>query len=188
MRRRINNSDVIDGEDKPFIMNMNKSGIPTAEDVIALSPAFHGSCYKKNNSFLAWIFPCIYPEWKERYLILIGAYIYRFSSEIGDLKGVPIPVESTTVTLSEQNDTFALETLRKKYVIRVTSTEDRTKWVDAIKTRKHMAIKERLGHAPLDPEIKKMNSLGDKLFNKRILSERKDAERENDAVQNPMMG
>lgn len=158
-------------DDIPLVLNLtnhtsNKN--VTCAELLELNPAIHGAASKKNNSYLAYFFPWFFELWKERYFVLLGNYLFRFSSIHGEsVKGVPIPLDCVTV---KKLDDCCLEvsTLRKVYQIRMSSDDEAHQWVAAIKKRKLEAIRENMGHVSLSTEIKRTNKIGAYLFNKRL--------------------
>jgi hypothetical protein len=118
------------------------------------------------------LLPCIYPKWRPRYLVLIGNYLFRFESEHDEKpKGVPIPIDSVSVKVMEDGH-FELSTLRKYYYLRADSVQEAEQWANAIKTRKFLAIKENMGHSPLQPEIKAINDVGNRLFDGKLKADK----------------
>lgn len=174
LRRRSNGSvdDRVDAEDsQPFIISMSNSKLSCA-DLLQIGPDKCGYVHKKSNSWTSYLLPCIYSRWRSRYLILIGNYVFRFESEHGERpKGIPIPVDSITVKVFEDG-TFVLETIRKSYFFRADSVAIARSWAEAIKARKFMAIKENMGHAPVNSDVKKINSAGFKLFEEKLKADR----------------
>lgn len=163
-----------DRDERPLIINMGKrssDGLSCAE-LRELNPSKEGHGYKKDNSLWAYFFPWFFDAYKPRYFVLIGNYLYRFSSEHSEsVKGVPIPVDGVAVrTIGDCS--FEVSTIRKLYIIKVASDEDAMQWVDAIKQRKLATIKENLGHAYVDPSIKRMNNISSKMFDKRLQTDR----------------
>ena len=114
-----------------------------------------------------------YHRWKPRLFIVVGGYLYRFSDEYSDSpKGVPIPLESCAFRVLEGNETtgymFLVSTLRKEYVLRADTSEERREWITALRDAKQLAIKVRLGHATMNPQHHAANKAGDALFKKRL--------------------
>lgn len=97
-------------------------------------------------------------QWRERYFILSGSYLFRFESEHGDApKGVPIPVEACTFNAEDVDEggdrqhLIHISSLRKNYVLKADTREVRDEWVAVLKQSKLRATKERLGH--LKPNV-----------------------------------
>eukprot|EP00981_Chlorochromonas_danica_P003711 scaffold684_cov167-Ochromonas_danica.AAC.10 len=116
------------------------------------------------------------------------------------VKGSPIPVDSCCATSSSsktsQSSTnsvdveaegapyFVVTTIRKRYVFIVETAEEAQEWVEAIKLRKFLSVKENMGHAPLTEEVRRMNQRASRLVDKKLISERKEAE---EATGNPVL-
>lgn len=150
--------------------------------MLQTAPERSGYVEKKSNSWTSFLLPCFYPRWRRRFLVVVGSFVFRFESEHGERpKGVPIPVESITVTVLEDG-LFVLSTLRKQYHFRVDSKAEAERWANAIRARKFLAIKENMGHAPVRPEVKNFNSLGVKLFDEKLKADKA----EYDMSYNPM--
>eukprot|EP01038_Epipyxis_sp_PR26KG_P005316 gene5316-7380_t len=148
----------------------------SAEELLSLTPNKCGYCMKFNNSFLAWLFPWIFPQWKSRYFILIGNYLFRFNSVDGDKpKGVPIPVDSLRVQIkNDDNHCIEISTLRKNYILKFESNNEAVDWMNTISRRKAESIKELMGHKEIPNEIKIINEKGFKMFSKRLALDRQD--------------
>lgn len=159
----------------PYITSPN--AIPAAE-LLVLSPAKHGYIYKKSNSFLAYLFPCLFAKYQKRYLILVGAFIYRFKSLDSDsLKGIPIPLEAIiAVNKHEADISFEICTIRKRYIFRVDNIQDLNDWMQAIRERKQLSIRECMGHVSVDANILKANKKAERIFDKKLKDERRDGE------------
>jgi hypothetical protein len=158
----------------------------SCQEMLQIPNINHGICLKKNNSFSSSVLPCIYPKWKQRYLVLAGNYLYRFENEHGtEIKGIPIPIDTAMFTIDESRCLIELKTIRKNYIFYFNSPKGTKVWYDALQKRKHLSIKENLGHAPLLPIIKKYNELSDSLFNQKVENERKFAALESTA--NPLI-
>ena len=179
MRRRNENNDSDHDALEPFVLKMSnqKSNLPSAEDLLSTDPKpFSGYCLKKNNSILAYLFPCWFPVWKKRYFILVGNYLFRYSDEFGDIpKGVPIPLDSCQVAVVETNE-FEVSTIRKVYRIRTNSDEECNNWIKAIRLRKSQSIRENMGHAPISKKVGMANKVGDRLFKDRLKQDYRDTE------------
>lgn len=158
-------------EDVPLVLNMDKHNSNknvTCQELLDLSPVKNGWGSKKNNSIWAYLFPCLVEQWRERYFVLIGSYLFRFASEQGDkVKGVPIPLDCVTVKMLGDSS-FEVATLRKTYSIRVRNDREANEWVNAIKKRKLEAIRENMGHAPVESGVKRINKIGKYLFDRRL--------------------
>jgi hypothetical protein len=162
----------------PLLMgSRDKSAPPTAFDLLNQNPAKSGFALKKSNSCLTSICPCWFPEYKRRFFILIGNFLYRYGSESGERpKGVPIPLDAVTISTLDST-TFKLKMIRKDYIIRCDTPTECSEWVKAITSRKYLAIREELGHSPIDPAIKELNSNASKMFLDRLEREQEETKR-----------
>ena len=143
----------------------------TTDNLIRQNPSKVGYLLKKNTSILARVLPCLFSQWKSRYFVLIGNFLFRFSSEESDRpKGAPIPLDSIRVNIVD-NFYIELTMIRKVYVIRASTAKEATEWVKAIHERKYTAVKETMGHVALDPKIGEINKQAYKIFQKKLLSE-----------------
>jgi hypothetical protein len=126
--------------------------------------------------------PCLCgPVWKTRYFILKGSYLFRFASNTASKpKGAPIPITSITTSKVEGEDRcFLIQTIRKEIFVQAENVAERDAWIAAIQRRKHMAIKESMGHAKISNDDAKANKAGDFLFNRKLKYDK----RESDGVQ-----
>jgi hypothetical protein len=187
MRRKVlsdrlnSDSDAKIAEPSDSLLNMssyasfNASKI-SAEETLLNKPSKHGYVQKKSNSFLVYCLPCFYSQYQPRYLVLVGAYLYRFKNPTADsTKGIPIPIEDVSIAMLD-SDSFEVKTIRKSYVFIVGNETERNEWMEAIKQRKHLAIKERMGHAPLDQTTLKLNRKSEKIFYKKLEFERQEGQ------------
>eukprot|EP01031_Cornospumella_fuschlensis_P037373 gene37373-45382_t len=186
MRRRSDKATA-DGdlsEDAPFLANMSLSSGIGFDEVMALEPDKVGYGLKRSNSWASFCVPCLFPRWKRRCFVLVGSFLMRFDPENGDkLKGVPIPIDVATLSLAEDGE-FVVGLIRKKYHIKVESVAEAQAWIQALKERKHLAIKENMGHAPLTSGVKNLNSKAMRAFNRKLKMEEREL---SDQVSNPMM-
>ncbi len=188
VRRRLPDSvdDDDRAEDAPLVLNMARhTSIKNVScpELLELNPAKSGWASKKNNSMLAWLFPCLYEQWRERYFVLIGGFLFRFASDQGEaVKGVPIPLDCITTKMLGDG-CIELSTLRKRYCVRVGSEKEATEWINAIQKRKMEAIRENMGHIHLEPEVKRINKIGSYLFDRRLEIDRLVAR---SSTQNPL--
>jgi hypothetical protein len=145
---------------------------PNAHQVLG-SATKSGYLDKKNNSWLAYIFPWFFKRYKKRYFILAGGYLYRFTSESGDKpKGIPIPLSSCEVRrLEEAAVLFEVRTLRKRYTLRASSPAEVNDWVNSINVRKFDSIREEMGHTQVTDGAKMLNSAAQKLYLDKINAE-----------------
>ena len=73
--------------------------------------------------------------------------------------------------VQEEGFILELKTIRKTYIFRGIDKADCLAWISAIEERKHMSIKEKMGHAPLQEEVAKANKAAEKLFNEKLRRE-----------------
>ena len=157
-------------------------------DLIAVKECRHGICYKKNNSLLSYLFPCIFEKWKQRYLVLVGNYIYRFENKMSTkTKGVPIPLDSARIARDAISDSHVIivKTIRKSYLFRFDTEEQAESWFTAMKERKLKSIQERMGHSPISKEVDMYNKKAEALFARVLKLEIKTSEEED--RRNPMI-
>jgi hypothetical protein len=123
--------------------------------------------------------PCLCgPVWKTRYFILKGAYLFRYKSNTASKpKGVPIPIMSITAVKAEGEDRcFIIQTVRKEMYVQAENIAERDAWISAIQQRKHLAIKESMGHAQIKVDDAKSNKAGDFLFNRKLKFDKRESE------------
>ena len=165
-----------------FTMNMNKytgNGLPSAQSLLSLNPTPHsGYLEKKNSSIWSYYLPCIFKQWKQRYFIIIGNFLFRFDSENGEKpKGIPIPLDSSKISiLNIEEFTFEVWMIRKLYTFKASSKEECRKWVKLLNDRKAEAIRENLGHAPLSKSVKLTNKAATTLIKSKLEKEIKEIE------------
>jgi hypothetical protein len=179
--RRSRNSD--DGlyeslpEERPLVVSQRIDklfGNLSCSALLDMSPARYGYLDKMNESMWPRLFPCVFSEWKPRYFILAGGYLYRFESDAltEPVKGAPIPIDSATMTYIGDG-VFEISTIRKVYKLRAQSEKDAVSWISDIKARKFEAVRENMGHAPLDAATKQANKIADNLYKTKIQRERR---------------
>ena len=78
---------------------------------------------------------------------------------------------------------ISIRTLRKEWVMRVAAPEV-PGWLSAIRLAKQRAIRESMGHAPIDMDDAGSNEAGRRLFDEGLKREVKEAE----GMQMQMMG
>ena len=180
------NNDLPSSSETLLNMRPYSASTITASDLLLLNPSKHGFIHKKSNNILSYMFPCFFPRYNERYLVLIGGYLYRFKSLHDDsIKGVPIPLDGIiTIAVNNKIDNFSFEIrmIRKNYTFMVDSLSEVNEWVSAIKERQQLSIRERMGHIPVRPEIVQINKKAEKLFEKKL----KDDTRIGDTINNPL--
>ena len=167
-------------------MRKSNTKTPSAEELMAEATKY-GLCQKRNNSLLAYFLPCFFPKWKTRFLILVGNYLFRYSSEQGDSpKGVPIPIDSVTCRMSEEQNCFEVSMIRKVYTFRLESEEDCRSWIKAINQRRGAAIRENLGHSVTSSSIKMINRAGATLFDATLMKDSSGLSETSNPLQNAM--
>ena len=146
-------SKEVDSESSSSILlNMEASTSATAQSLLQSDYLHSGQLLKKNSSLMAYFCPWCFKAWKSRFCILIGNFLFKFENEWSDKpKGVPIPIDSCDIKILSDDDdpayyAFSVSTLRKTYIFRALSKESRNEWVNAFRNRKHISIKENLGH------------------------------------------
>jgi hypothetical protein len=120
-----------------------------------------------------FLFSFLRPRWKERNLILLGSYLYKFvvegNTDEDDPKGAPVAVDSIlecrltdarddnilavaqSSLLSRSDQTvFCIVTFRKQYYFACDSMEDALVWVNALQEAKHECTRRSMGHANRD--------------------------------------
>lgn len=140
-----------------------------------------GQLLKKDNGWLSFLFPFMFPRYKQRLCILVGNYFFKFK-DINDNKpkGVPLPLDSITCSIQSEEGINAkessvyyliLRTIRKTYTFKGANQQECFAWMKAIKDRKQIAIKESMGHIPLDNAVKQINIKCEKLFSDKLKRE-----------------
>lgn len=116
-----------------------------------------------------WCFKFLRPHWQSRYLILLGSYLYKFTTISSvEPKGCPLAMESIDVHLMDEstivNDIgrmvplpigyttmICCATFRKKYYYACTSHEEAMAWIHAIRDAQHESVKRSMKqHTPVD--------------------------------------
>jgi hypothetical protein len=82
------------------------------------------------------------------------------------------------VSITDEHS-FEVSTIRKVYTFSLTQEDiegGKTchEWVKAIRDRKAQAIRENMGHAPVSMAIQKANRAAAKVFERRILADRRE--------------
>lgn len=132
-------------------------------------PLFYSICPTFIKRLLSsWIFFSFFtPQWKERYLILIGKFLYKFKHDHSSSpKGSPFPVESIDVRMiskaSSRNANgmefelshlppgcqavFTVSTLRKTHYYAVSSKEECSTWIASLGEARQEQIRRSMGH------------------------------------------
>lgn len=156
-------------------MGASKPGNLTCHELLDMNPARSGYLDKKDTTLYPQVLPCMYPEWKTRFFVLLGSYLYRFTTDIDEsIKGVPIPLDGVNATYIGSNE-FEVSTIRKVYHMRAATEREATDWVKEINARKLEAIRENMGHVQIDSSVRRANKIADRLFNSKLRSERQRA-------------
>lgn len=127
------------------------------------------------------------PQWKRRYLIALGEYLYRFKDENGPTpKGSPIPVAITDVRIVSNNGedengefsvvydllpegcnaVFEVSSIGKTQYFAVESREEAMLWVNSLRQMRQDAITRNMGHSkniPYPPEWKSFDASAKRL-------------------------
>ena len=160
------------------------AALPTAPQLTAkCDKAGHMEKRRERCLGLCPLWPCATPIFRRRFVVLKGAYIFKFADEQGTRpKGTPLPVEALVVEQLEP-DLISIRTLRKEWVMRVAAPEV-PGWLSAIRLAKQRAIRESMGHAPIDMDDAGSNAVGSRLFDQSLKREAAEA----DGMQMQMMG
>jgi len=129
------------------------------------------------------------PTWKQRNLVILGNYIYRFNNVSSkSIKGSPIPLDDITVRLVSRKELenfylddlppyckviFEISSVGKTRFYSVSSEEDAITWVNSIRQGQQECIKRKMGHSehvPYPKEWKHIDVVGDRVLqrNERI--------------------
>lgn len=118
------------------------------------------------------------PQWKRRYLIALGEYLYRFKDEDGSSpKGAPIPAATTDARIITSNDVedgefspvldvlpdgcnavFEVSSIGKTQYFAVESREEAMLWVNSLRQMRQDAITRNMGHSKDIPYPKEWKS------------------------------
>jgi hypothetical protein len=176
-----------DEEESPLVLRMDRSNplhSISCGDLLDCGPEKTGYLMKKDNSYWAYFLPCLFSQWKSRYFVLLGNFLFRFSSDTGSsCKGVPIPMDGMTAIRTLPEGVFEVCTIRKVYLIKCESEAEAAQWVAALRVRQRQSTKELMGHASLTPQVRRANQVGSFLFERRLQSDREGAA---DMVVNPL--
>jgi hypothetical protein len=184
LRRRTNLSEF-----SPMTSEGPSSGGLSSVNLVEASPSHHGNILKLHVPLFYTLLPnfikhliaafsflsFLAPKWKQRYLILIGSFLYKFEDHLSSSpKGTPFPLEAVETDLvfvspsiipsrlSYHEDVgldfavaklpvgyeaiFAVSTLRKRHYYAVPSREDASAWIHALRQARQEAITRSLGH------------------------------------------
>ena len=185
--RRAAAPDEDEDDDSQILLSMPANpSKPPAHQLLNSDPIHAGFLMKRSRHVL-WhmvLGPrCCKDAWKSRFFILSGTYLFRYTSDSGSKpKGVPLPVDccSFRAASTEEEDQaaaagqtprgvgFVVSTVRKEYHLRADSVQERNTWLRMLRASKQRAIKEHLGHAPVNPKHAAANRAGAALFAKRV--------------------
>ena len=110
------------------------------------------------------------PQWKRRYLIALGEYLYRFKDQDGAApKGSPLPAATTESRIAPHeeehselssvfgvfpegfNTVFAVSSVGKTQYFAVESQEEARVWVNSLRQMRDGAITRKMGHSASVP-------------------------------------
>lgn len=119
------------------------------------------------------------PQWKRRYLIVLGGYLYRFKDENSPTpKGAPVTIDNTEARIISRGDTstsnefnclldllpdgcdtvFEVSSLSKTQYFAVESREEALAWVNSIRQTRQDSITRNMGHSKNVPYPKQWES------------------------------
>ncbi|CAB9496926.1 expressed unknown protein [Seminavis robusta] len=151
----------------------------SAPDMIKASPSQHGVALKLHVPLIFGILPTslkrlvmtyscfswLMPQWRQRYLILIGNYLYKFKGDSSPApKGTPFSVDmlENNLLLAHQEDDmspafanlppgydsiFTVSTFGKKHYYAVSNRDEALTWVNSLRQSRQEAITRAMGHA-----------------------------------------
>eukprot|EP00591_Stephanopyxis_turris_P012084 CAMPEP_0195526866 /NCGR_PEP_ID=MMETSP0794_2-20130614/28173_1 /TAXON_ID=515487 /ORGANISM="Stephanopyxis turris, Strain CCMP 815" /LENGTH=216 /DNA_ID=CAMNT_0040657651 /DNA_START=229 /DNA_END=879 /DNA_ORIENTATION=- len=152
----------------------------SAPALLRASPTYNGVVMKLHVPLFFTIIPtfvqravtsthwcsCLAPSWKQRTLIVVGKYVYRFKDESADSpKGSPLSLDCLDSHLvglrddigglelafqhlpEEYKAIFSVVTFSKTYYFAVTSHEEAVTWVNSLREAKQEAITRSMGHS-----------------------------------------
>lgn len=163
---------------------ITRSGLSPSQMLKSGSPIHNGSVWKlhipvfyllapawlKRSLSYCWFCPRSFaPQWKKRYLIAVGKYVYRFASdESSDPKGVPLSlreVSANIISLTEKQEddmeivldpsnhpagssaVFRVSVYGKTQYYAVSDREEAMTWVNSIHQARQESITRIMGHA-----------------------------------------
>jgi hypothetical protein len=163
-----------------FLSSRNGAGL-SATAMMKASPSQSGIAIKLHVPLLFSILPtfiqriissiglfrCIAPAWKERFLIQIGGFLYKFGHDAAKTpKGTPFAIDSVDVHLVERDGesydgsefaiqnlppsyqgVFVVSTLRKKHIYAVQTRDEALMWIHTLRQGRQEAITRSMGHA-----------------------------------------
>eukprot|EP00538_Stauroneis_constricta_P005179 CAMPEP_0119546920 /NCGR_PEP_ID=MMETSP1352-20130426/1154_1 /TAXON_ID=265584 /ORGANISM="Stauroneis constricta, Strain CCMP1120" /LENGTH=255 /DNA_ID=CAMNT_0007591687 /DNA_START=27 /DNA_END=794 /DNA_ORIENTATION=+ len=175
------------------IMRERRSGL-SAPVLLDSTPQHHGPVMKLHTPQLYSILPeflkrwirsisflrFLCPSWKQRYIILCGAFLYKFSSTTSkEPKGSPFEIRSVEVSGASIDHVdgasqlgpgygaiVTVSTLRRQHVYAVANKQEAQLWIRSIEEAKQAAITHQMGHAnhiPYPTRWKHLDALGSNL-------------------------
>lgn len=160
------------------------SGLSASQILENGSPIYNGTVWKlhipvfyllapawlKRTLSYCWFCPSSFsPQWKQRYLIAVGKYVYRFATDqSSDPKGVPLSLQeisASAISLSEaqeddmeiafdssnlpagSNAVFKISLHGKEQYYAVSDREEATTWTNSIQQSRQEVITRIMGHA-----------------------------------------
>ena len=148
----------------------------SAESLLSAGPTHTGNAFKLHSPmfyqfcppFLQrwietwWCLQMFRPQWKSRFLVLIGAFLYKFRNEHGrEPKGSPIPTDTVDVYVVASEDRadesipslpdgyrglFCVSSLRKQQFYAVATNEEASIWVTSLRERRQETVRQSMGH------------------------------------------
>ena len=151
----------------------------SASHMIDASPSHHGIALKLHVPILFSVLPrslktlimswsCLSwftPEWRQRYIIMIGQFLYKFKNDSSSTpKGTPFSIdmiESSLLTSIDDDEMapaleqlpqgfqaiFTVSTFGKKHYYAVSNREEALAWVNSLRQARQEAVTRKMGHA-----------------------------------------
>jgi hypothetical protein len=195
--------------DEMDVFPMNPGSGLSAKRLIEASPQHHGTVLKLHVPLLFSILPdflkrlilswsflsFLAPSWKQRYLILCGSYLYKFSNQGSSRpKGSLFTVETTNAEMAGSRSfpeicqlppgytgMFCVSTLRRRHFYAVLDKDEALIWVRSMSEARQSSITRNMGHSehmPYPKEWAFYDSMGkDLVKSSERIKERMDASR-----------
>jgi PH domain len=141
---------------------------PRATDLLSRNPLHTGWVGKRGSRCI-----CL-ATWKPRFLILKGAYLFKYASDEADVPiGAPIPIVDAKWQRIESDDParphgFSMTLVRKRYMFSVGSNEEVTEWLRVLSDQRIIAYKQMMGHLPCSQDDNFANGAGELLTKRRL--------------------
>mmetsp|Transcript_34415 Transcript_34415/g.56237 ORF Transcript_34415/g.56237 Transcript_34415/m.56237 type:complete len:242 (-) Transcript_34415:29-754(-) len=194
LRQRNVPQNTANRETDPFTMVNYDEAHLSARALLAASPVHSSTAMKMHVPVMYTFLPATVqwflsrccprswsPQWKRRYLIALGEYVYRFKDEDGSTpKGSPIPVATTDARIISDHDdengefrivhdllpegcnaVFEISSIGKTQYFAVESREEAMIWVNSLRQMRQDAITRQMGHSkniPYPPEWKSFDA------------------------------